>query len=186
MLYSKEKSKLQDKLPDNKTSFSLLNFASFSNSKSPDIFPWILGLEKFNILNVPLILSPYKFAENELTSRFSSKLEYNPSNLISVISVSVIISSKLPDFIENFAFRYHPQQQKVLELIKKKSIGKTSLFYGNYSFNLNVSENNFRLKEKLGGGVVNDVAGYLICASSLIFNEKPISIFYIKCFQRWF
>lgn len=79
--------------------------------------------------------------------------------------------------IENFAFRYHPQQQKVLELIKKKSIGKTSLFYGNYSFNLNVSKNNFRLKEKLGGGVVNDVAGYLICASSLIFNEKPISIF---------
>jgi predicted dehydrogenase len=79
--------------------------------------------------------------------------------------------------IENFAFRYHPQQEKVLELIKKKSIGKISLFYGNYSFNLNVSQNNFRFNKKLGGGVLNDVAGYLICASRLIFNEKPISVF---------
>ncbi len=79
--------------------------------------------------------------------------------------------------IENFAFRYHPQQTKVLEIIKKNSIGKISAFYGNYSFNLNVEKNNFRLKEKLGGGVLNDVAGYLICASKFIFNENPISVF---------
>ena len=79
--------------------------------------------------------------------------------------------------IENFAFRYHPQQQQIVEIIKKNSIGKPSLFYGNYSFNLNVSQNNFRLNKKLGGGVLNDVAGYLICASRIIFNEKPISVF---------
>jgi D-xylose 1-dehydrogenase (NADP+, D-xylono-1,5-lactone-forming) len=86
--------------------------------------------------------------------------------------------------IENFAFRYHPQQEKVLELIKKKSIGKISSFYGNYSFNLNVSQNNFRLNKKLGGGVLNDVAGYLICANRLIFNEKPISVFCNLQYER--
>ncbi len=79
--------------------------------------------------------------------------------------------------IENFAFRYHPQQTKALEIIKNNSIGKISSFYGNYSFNLNVSQKNFRLNKKLGGGVLNDVAGYLICASRLIFNENPISVF---------
>ena len=79
--------------------------------------------------------------------------------------------------IENFAFRFHPQQTKVLEIIKNNSIGKVFSFYGNYSFNLNVSQNNFRLNKKLGGGVLNDVAGYLICASRLIFNENPVAVF---------
>ena len=79
--------------------------------------------------------------------------------------------------IENFAFRFHPQQNKTLELIKKKTIGEISSFYGNYSFNLNVSQNNFRLNKKLGGGILNDVSGYLISASRLIFNENPNSVF---------
>lgn len=79
--------------------------------------------------------------------------------------------------VENFAFRYHPQQTKVTEIIKNNSIGKASLFYGNYSFNLNVPQKNFRLNKELGGGVLNDVAGYLICASRLVFNENPISVF---------
>jgi predicted dehydrogenase len=79
--------------------------------------------------------------------------------------------------IENFAFRFHPQQTKVLEIIKNNSIGKVSSFYGNYSFNLNVSQNNFRLNKKLGGGILNDVSGYLICASRLIFNENPVAVF---------
>ena len=79
--------------------------------------------------------------------------------------------------IENFAFRYHPQQTKVLEIIKNNLIGKISSFYGNYSFNLDVNKNNFRFKKKLGGGVLNDVSGYLICASKLVFNENPTSVF---------
>ena len=79
--------------------------------------------------------------------------------------------------IENFAFRFHPQQTKVLEIIKNNSIGKVFSFYGNYSFNLNVSQNNFRLNKKLGGGILNDVSGYLICASRLIFNENPVAVF---------
>ncbi len=79
--------------------------------------------------------------------------------------------------IENFAFKFHPQQTKVLEIIKNNSIGKVSSFYGNYSFNLNVSKNNFRMNKNLGGGIFNDVAGYLICASRLAFNENPTKIF---------
>ena len=79
--------------------------------------------------------------------------------------------------IENFAFRFHPQQNKVLEIIKKKDIGEISSFYGNFSFNLISSQNDFRLNKKLGGGILNDVSGYLICASRLIFNENPNSVF---------
>ena len=79
--------------------------------------------------------------------------------------------------IENFAFRFHPQQTKVLEIIKNNTVGKIFSFYGNYSFNLNVAQNNFRLNKNLGGGILNDVSGYLICASRLIFNENPVAVF---------
>lgn len=79
--------------------------------------------------------------------------------------------------IENFAFRYHPQQTKVLEIIKNNSIGKINSFYGNYSFNLNVSKKNFRLNKDLGGGILNDVACYLICASKLFLNDNPSAVF---------
>ena len=79
--------------------------------------------------------------------------------------------------IENFAFRVHPQQTRILELIKSNSIGVVNHFHGNYSFNLNSSKNNFRLNKKVGGGVLNDVSCYLINASRLIFNEKPTAVF---------
>jgi predicted dehydrogenase len=99
---------------------------------------------------------------------------------VSIKSAKKIIKESKKNHIqiaENFAFRYNSQQQKVLEIIKNKSIGEISSFYGNYSFNLNVPQNNFRLNKKLGGGVLNDVAGYLISASRLIFNENPTSVF---------
>jgi len=79
--------------------------------------------------------------------------------------------------IENFAFKFHPQQTKVTEIIKNNTIGKVTSFYGNYSFNLNVPKNNFRMNKNLGGGILNDVAGYLICASRFIFNENPTKVF---------
>jgi predicted dehydrogenase len=79
--------------------------------------------------------------------------------------------------IENFAFRYHPQQTKTLEIIRNNSIGDISSIYGNYSFNLNATKNNFRLNKNFGGGVFNDVAGYLICISKLIFDTFPIEVF---------
>lgn len=79
--------------------------------------------------------------------------------------------------IENFAFKFHPQHTKCLEIIKNNKIGKVFSLHGRYGFNLNVSQKNFRLNKKLGGGVLNDVGCYLICISNLILKEKPTSVF---------
>ena len=79
--------------------------------------------------------------------------------------------------MENFVFKFHPQQKKILELIKKNTIGDIHTFSSKYGFNLSCSKKNFRFNKKFGGGVLNDVGCYLISASMFIFKDIPISIF---------
>jgi len=55
--------------------------------------------------------------------------------------------------LEAFSFVYHPQQKKVLEIIKKGTIGKIFSFSAKFGFVLPYSTNNFRFKKSLGGVV---------------------------------
>lgn len=78
--------------------------------------------------------------------------------------------------LEGFSFRFHPQHDQVLKIIQKKSLGEIFSFTGMYGFPMSYSSKNFRFKKELGGGVLNDIGCYLICASRLIFQSKPNSI----------
>ena len=76
--------------------------------------------------------------------------------------------------LEGFSFRFHPQHQQIRSLISK-NVGKLKNFYGIYGFPP-PNENDIRWQLKLGGGVLNDVACYPICASRLVFQAEPISV----------
>ena len=79
--------------------------------------------------------------------------------------------------MENFVFKSHPQHKKILDMIKNHTLGKIHTFNGKFGFNLSFSKQNFRFKNNLGGGALNDVGCYLISASKLIFQDLPVSIF---------
>lgn len=74
--------------------------------------------------------------------------------------------------LESFAFRFHPQHQKVKELIEKGELGKLSNFYGAFGFSPPLP-NDIRWKKDLGGGVLNDAGCYPISASRMILNKEP-------------
>jgi len=76
--------------------------------------------------------------------------------------------------LEGFSFRYHPQHQKVKELIEKE-LGEVRNFQGIYGFPP-PSEDDIRWQKELGGGVLNDVTCYPIYASRLVFGKEPISV----------
>jgi len=78
--------------------------------------------------------------------------------------------------MEGFMFRFHPQLLKVKELIKQNYLGKLYTFSGYYGFT-SISRNDIRFNKKLGGGILNDAGCYPICASRIIFDEEPISVF---------
>ena len=79
--------------------------------------------------------------------------------------------------MEGFMFRFHPQHQKVRELIDEKKIGEISSFNGIFGFP-SFPEGDIRYSSELGGGFLNDTGCYPICASRMIFNEEPLSVYY--------
>jgi xylose dehydrogenase (NAD/NADP) len=78
--------------------------------------------------------------------------------------------------MEGLMFRFHPQHSKVKQIISKNQLGDVFSFHGNYGFPM-PSKNNIRLKNKLGGGVLNDAGCYPVCASRIIFKSEPIKVF---------
>lgn len=77
--------------------------------------------------------------------------------------------------MEGFMFRFHPQHQKVKEIISEKRMGDLFLFNGNYGFPP-VSHDDIRYDASLGGGILNETGCYPVCASRMIFNEEPTSV----------
>ena len=77
--------------------------------------------------------------------------------------------------MEGLVFKFHPQHKKVMEIIKKGSLGKIYTFYGRYGLP-NPPKGDIRLSKELGGGVLNDAGCYPICASRMIFKEEPIEV----------
>ena len=77
--------------------------------------------------------------------------------------------------MEGFMFRFHPQHQKVQELINKNKIGELVAFNGSFGFPA-FPEGDIRYNDLRGGGFLNDSGCYPICASRMIFDEEPISV----------
>ena len=78
--------------------------------------------------------------------------------------------------MEGFSFLYHPQHKMVLNYLKHNKIGIPFFLDAKFGFNLHKSAKNFRLQKKLGGGILNDVACYVIKISSIVFQDLPISV----------
>ena len=77
--------------------------------------------------------------------------------------------------MEGFMFRFHPQHQKVKELIYNNSIGDLFSFNGSFGFPA-FPDGDIRYNSKIGGGFLNDTACYPICASRMIFGQEPIGV----------
>jgi predicted dehydrogenase len=77
--------------------------------------------------------------------------------------------------IEGFVFRFHPQHQKVKELINNNRIGDLVSFNGSFGFPA-FPEGDIRYDSKLGGGFLNDSGCYPINASRMIFEEEPTGV----------
>jgi rfaE bifunctional protein nucleotidyltransferase chain/domain len=77
---------------------------------------------------------------------------------------------------ENLMVEYHPQHRKVSDIINNGDLGKLFSFKSSFGFP-NPGKDDIRYKRELGGGILNDVACYLIFMSRFLFKEEPISVF---------
>ena len=78
--------------------------------------------------------------------------------------------------LEGFAFRFHPQHKQIVKIIDRRSFGRTFTLISKFLIPMKETSQNFRFKKELGGGALNDLGCYIICASRIIFNSNPISV----------
>tara|TARA_Y100001936_G_scaffold222094_1_gene237697 strand:+ start:328 stop:1356 length:1029 start_codon:yes stop_codon:yes gene_type:complete len=79
--------------------------------------------------------------------------------------------------MEGFMFRFHPQHQKVKELINEGKIGEVKSFNGAFGFPTFPKGDIRYDPSQLGGGFLFDSGCYPICASRMIFNEEPLGVY---------
>jgi predicted dehydrogenase len=73
---------------------------------------------------------------------------------------------------EAFMVRYHPQWEKVVELIQSGRIGKVRAVQTHFSYS-NSDLDNIRNQKAVGGGALYDIGGYAINTARLIFGSEP-------------
>ncbi|HKY36771.1 MAG TPA: Gfo/Idh/MocA family oxidoreductase [Polyangiaceae bacterium] len=73
---------------------------------------------------------------------------------------------------EAFMVRYHPQWDKVVELIASGRIGKARAIQTAFSYS-NSDLDNIRNQKEVGGGALYDIGGYAINTARLIFGTEP-------------
>lgn len=77
-------------------------------------------------------------------------------------------------FMEGFMYRFHPQHQKVKELLNEGAVGDIKLIRAIFSFYMEDKEGNIRLNPKLGGGAIYDIGCYCLNSIRFILGTEPV------------
>jgi D-xylose 1-dehydrogenase (NADP+, D-xylono-1,5-lactone-forming) len=79
-------------------------------------------------------------------------------------------------FMEAFMYRFHPQHQKVKELLQENAIGDVKAMRTFFSFFIEDREGNIRMNPQLGGGALFDIGCYCINSLRYILEEEPLTL----------
>lgn len=76
-------------------------------------------------------------------------------------------------FAEAFMYRFHPQTQRIVQMVREGAVGDLRVINGVFTFNIR-SEDNVRLSADLAGGGLMDVGCYPVSLMRLVTGEEPI------------
>lgn len=74
--------------------------------------------------------------------------------------------------MEAFMYRFHPQWQKTLDLVRNSSIGKIQTIHTFFSY-FNVDPENIRNRVDVGGGALMDIGCYCISFPRFLLGREP-------------
>jgi D-xylose 1-dehydrogenase (NADP+, D-xylono-1,5-lactone-forming) len=86
-------------------------------------------------------------------------------------------------FMEAFMYQFHPQHQRVKEIIRSGEVGEVRLMRASFTFLLNDPAGNIRVNKELGGGSLYDVGCYCIHVTRNILESEPESVFVVGNFD---
>ncbi|MBB5325431.1 putative dehydrogenase [Anoxybacillus tepidamans] len=77
-------------------------------------------------------------------------------------------------WMEAFMYQFHPQHQRVKEILASGEIGAVKSMRASFSFYLAERENNIRMDAKLGGGSLFDVGCYCVHSIRYLLETNPV------------
>jgi xylose dehydrogenase (NAD/NADP) len=83
--------------------------------------------------------------------------------------------------LEAFMYRFHPQTERVLELIRQGAVGTPRLIHAAFTFRIS-NPANIRLQPELGGGALMDVGCYCVNVSRTLFEAEPAEV---QAYATW-
>lgn len=78
-------------------------------------------------------------------------------------------------FAEAFMYRFHPQNQRVHQMLQDGAIGAVHTINAAFTFTLS-DEGNIRLSAELAGGSLMDVGCYCVNSMRFLTDEEPIGV----------
>lgn len=79
-------------------------------------------------------------------------------------------------FMEAFMYQFHPQHDRVKEIIFSGEIGDVKLMKSSHSFYFEDRDGDIRMSKEMGGGSVYDVGCYSIHAFRHVLETEPVEV----------
>lgn len=79
--------------------------------------------------------------------------------------------------MEAFMYRFHPQFDKILALIRSGAIGDVRACRASFTFRLAGNPDDYRWRPAMGGGSLYDIGCYPVSAARTVFGLEPVSVF---------
>jgi len=86
--------------------------------------------------------------------------------------------------MEGFMYKFHPQIEKTLALLRQGTIGDVRTVHASFTFQFARDRSNYRWVPAMGGGALYDVGCYTLSIARLVFGEEPVSAFAAARFDR--
>jgi D-xylose 1-dehydrogenase (NADP+, D-xylono-1,5-lactone-forming) len=79
--------------------------------------------------------------------------------------------------MEAFMYRFHPQIDKALRLIRSGAVGEVRAVHAAFSFPFKGAPEDYRWRPETGGGALYDVGCYPVSAARLFYGAEPSAVF---------
>lgn len=83
--------------------------------------------------------------------------------------------------MEAFMYRFHPQTEKVIQMVRSGALGEVRMIHSAFTFRL-TNPDNIRLIPELGGGSLMDVGCYCVNLSRTLAGMEPVEV---QAYARW-
>lgn len=146
-----------------------------------DSYEKILDPELLDAVYIPLINNlhfewSYKALKNGINVLCEKPFTLDPKEA----KILIDYAQKRDLYIrEGFMYRFHPQYDLIMKVIKKKGIGEIKSIYSVFTYYNDDSES-YILQKKYGGGSLMDVGCYCVHLSRMVTGKEPIKVFAVS------